>query len=66
MRGEILDYTVQEGDTVGTIAEKFGVSEDTIRWQNDFTGDRRLTQSQKRRNRPFYRQKIRFIRPGHC
>lgn len=40
MRGEVLDYTVAEGDTVGTIAEKFGVSEDTIRWQNDLTGDK--------------------------
>jgi len=38
-RAEIVEYTVQEGDTVGTIAEKFGVSEDTIRWQNDLTGD---------------------------
>jgi len=35
MRGEIIEYTVQEGDTVGTIAEKFGISIDTIRWQND-------------------------------
>ena len=34
-KGEIVEYTVQEGDTVGTIAEKFGISEDTIRWQND-------------------------------
>lgn len=38
-RAEIVEYTVQEGDTVGTIAEKFGVSENTIRWQNDITGD---------------------------
>jgi murein DD-endopeptidase MepM/ murein hydrolase activator NlpD len=40
MRGEILDYTVAEGDTVSTIAAKFGVSEDTIRWQNNLKGDK--------------------------
>lgn len=34
MRDKIIEYTVQEGDTVGTIARKFEVSEDTIRWQN--------------------------------
>jgi murein DD-endopeptidase MepM/ murein hydrolase activator NlpD len=35
LRGETIDYAVQEGDTVSTIAQKFGVSEDTIRWEND-------------------------------
>lgn len=35
LRGKIIDYTVAPGDTVSSIAEKFGVSEDTIRWQND-------------------------------
>ncbi len=34
-RSEIIEYTVKEGDTVSTIAEKFGVSIDTIRWEND-------------------------------
>jgi len=34
-RGEIIEYTVEEGDTVSSIAQKYGVSEDTIRWQND-------------------------------
>ena len=33
-RAEIFDYEVQEGDTLGTIADKFGVSIDTIRWAN--------------------------------
>lgn len=35
MRDKIIEYKVQEGDTVGTIAKKFDVSEDTIRWQNN-------------------------------
>ena len=34
-RDRIVEYTVVEGDTISTIAEKFGVSMDTIRWQND-------------------------------
>ena len=39
VRGSIIDYTVQTGDTVSTIAQKFDVSADTIRWQNNLTGD---------------------------
>jgi murein DD-endopeptidase MepM/ murein hydrolase activator NlpD len=35
VRDQIIIYTVAPGDTVSTIAEKFGVSEDTIRWQNN-------------------------------
>jgi len=34
-RGETIEYQVQAGDTISTIAEKFGVSVDTIRWEND-------------------------------
>ena len=39
VRDSILNYTVQSGDTVSGVAEKFGVSADTIRWQNNLTGD---------------------------
>jgi murein DD-endopeptidase MepM/ murein hydrolase activator NlpD len=34
-RDRMVEYEVKEGDTVSTISEKFGVSVDTIRWQND-------------------------------
>lgn len=34
-RDKAVEYSVQSGDTVGTIAEKFGVSEDTVLWEND-------------------------------
>jgi murein DD-endopeptidase MepM/ murein hydrolase activator NlpD len=34
------DYQVQEGDTVASIAKKYGVSEDTIRWQNSLVRDK--------------------------
>lgn len=34
-RDKTVQYTVVEGDTISTIAQKFGVDEDTILWQND-------------------------------
>ncbi len=34
---EIREYTIAAGDTVGQIASKFGVSEDTIYWENNIT-----------------------------
>lgn len=33
-RSEIYEYEVKSGDTVSTIAEKFGVSQDTVNWAN--------------------------------
>lgn len=38
-RDKVLTYTVQKGDTLSTIAKKYQISEDTIRWSNDITGD---------------------------
>lgn len=38
-RDKTLDYVIQKGDTISTIAEKFGVSESTVRWENDLSGD---------------------------
>lgn len=38
-RDKIITYTVQKGDTISTIARKFGISGDTIRWENDLTND---------------------------
>lgn len=38
-RDKVVEYSVQKGDTISTIANKFGVSEDTIRWANDLSGD---------------------------
>lgn len=39
IRDEVISYTVQKGDTISSIAEKFGVSEDTIKWANNLTSD---------------------------
>ncbi len=36
-RDSIIEYEVQGGDTVSTIAEKFAISVDTIRWANDLS-----------------------------
>lgn len=34
-RKEIIKYTVEEGDTISTIAANFGISVNTILWEND-------------------------------
>lgn len=38
-RDKVIEYAVQKGDTISTIAKKFGISENTIRWANGLTGD---------------------------
>lgn len=42
-KSDIKKYVVKEGDTVSSIAEKFGVTSDTVRWSNNITGDRLST-----------------------
>lgn len=36
-RAEIIEYKVEKGDSISTIAQKFGVSTDTIKWANNLT-----------------------------
>jgi murein DD-endopeptidase MepM/ murein hydrolase activator NlpD len=38
-RDKILEYTVQKGDTISTIARKYGISENTVRWANNLSND---------------------------
>jgi len=38
-RDKVIEYTVQRGDTISTIAKKFGISDDTIKWANSLTSD---------------------------
>lgn len=38
VRDSIIDYTVQSGDTVASIADKFGISQNTILWENNLSG----------------------------
>lgn len=35
VRDQVVEYEVKPGDTVSQIAEKFGVTADTIRWENN-------------------------------
>ena len=38
-RDTIITYRVQKGDTISTIAEKFSISEDSIKWENNLKND---------------------------
>jgi murein DD-endopeptidase MepM/ murein hydrolase activator NlpD len=38
-RDKVIRYTVQKGDTLSSIARKFGISPETIQWENDLSGD---------------------------
>jgi len=51
-RSEVVEYEVQSGDTVSTIAEKFGISVDTIRWENNLTSIKDIKLGQKLRILP--------------
>src|SRR3989338_7844135 len=49
---EVLEYAIAAGDTVGQIANKFGVSEDTIYWENNITPKTLLKPGEKLRILP--------------
>lgn len=36
---DIKEYVVSSGDTVSSLAQKFGITSDSIRWSNKITGD---------------------------
>ncbi len=36
---DIVEYVAKEGDTIDSIATKFSISADTVRWANDITGE---------------------------
>ena len=38
-RDKVIVYKVEKGDTISTIGKKFGVSSDTIKWENNLIGD---------------------------
>lgn len=38
-RDKTITYTVEKGDTLSTIATKFDISTETIKWANDLTSD---------------------------
>ncbi len=40
VRDSVKEYIVEEGDTVASVSKKFGVDSETIKWQNNLTGDK--------------------------
>ena len=38
-RSEIIEHKVESGETISSIAQKFGISTDTIKWANNLTSD---------------------------
>ena len=43
---KVTQYSVQEGDTLSTIGEKFGVSSDALRYSNNLASDNNLSKEQ--------------------
>jgi murein DD-endopeptidase MepM/ murein hydrolase activator NlpD len=41
-RADILEYTVEDGDTVASIAKKFGVDVDSIKWLNTGLNEKKV------------------------
>lgn len=37
VRAETIDHKIETGDTLSSIAKKFGISQETIKWANDLT-----------------------------
>ncbi len=43
----VLEYIVEQGDTVALVAEKFGISTDTILWANNLSGSAQIKAGQQ-------------------
>lgn len=46
VRDKIYQYTVNPGDTISAVAQKFDISEDTIRWQNSLSKNQTIKAGQ--------------------
>lgn len=46
-RDKTIDYEVKNGDTIASVAQEWGVSQETVMWANDLTASSRLTIGQK-------------------
>ena len=46
-RSEIIEYEVQSGDTISSIADKFAISAETIKWANDLDNVNTIKPGQK-------------------
>ena len=52
VRDRVIEYLVQPGDTVSAVAEKFGISTDTVRWENGLASINAIKPGQKLRILP--------------
>lgn len=41
-RSEVVEYEVGSGDTLSSVAKKFGISTDTLKWANDLKNENQL------------------------
>lgn len=46
-RSEVVTYNVTSGDTLSTVAEKYGVSIDSVKWANGMSGEPNLQTGQE-------------------
>lgn len=46
-RDKVVEHEVKSGETITSIAEEFGVSENTILWENDLSSSSKLKEGQK-------------------
>src|SRR3990167_1697517 len=46
-RDKVIEYQVQSGDTVSSIAQEHGVSEETVLWANDLTAASQIKEGQR-------------------
>jgi len=47
VRGEVVEYVVKKGDTISSIAQKFGVSVDTVLWANHLRSAQKIKIGQR-------------------
>ncbi len=50
--GEVITHAVQEGETLSTIAQRYGVQVDTLLWENDLTEKSKIKPGQELRILP--------------
>ena len=46
-RDKVIEYQVKSGDTVSSIAQEYGVSEETVLWANDLSATSQIKENQK-------------------
>ena len=51
-RDEVIEYEVKAGDTVSSIAQEYGVSEETVLWENDLSAKSLIEEGDRLRMLP--------------